>query len=100
MKFVRVADLERTAQAFAHALTMELVIQLTSPASVILAGSVAIVPSLALLPTGAQTVSIRAIATMALTAALTMESVNAHQGGLVSTAHKDVHWGFMGKTVH
>ncbi|KAL7988822.1 hypothetical protein Chor_007741 [Crotalus horridus] len=95
-----VEDLERTVQEFAHAQIMELVIQLTSLVNVILAGLVVIAPSLALLLTGAQTAFIHAIVTMVLTVVLMTESVNVHQDGLVSIAHKGVHWDFLGKIVH
>lgn len=100
MKSVPVADLGRTVQEFAHAPTMELVIQLTGLVNVTLAGLVVTVLSLALLPTGALTVSIPAIATMELDVVPMTGNANVHQDGLVSTVLRDVLWDFTEGTVH
>lgn len=90
MKCVLVADLARTALEYAPAPIMEHVILLIDPVSVTLAGLVVTALSLAHLPTGDQTASTRATATMALTAVPMMGSANVPQDGLAFTVHKDV----------
>lgn len=99
MKCVPVADLGRTALEYAPAPIMGLAILLIDPASATLDGLVVTALSLAHLPTGDQTASTRATATMELSAVPTMGSASAPRAGLAFTAHRGVPWGFSGRTV-
>lgn len=99
MKCVPVADLEKTVPEFVHAPTTEPVIPLTDRASVTRVGLAVTAPSHVHLPTGAQTVSTRATATMEPSAVPTTGNANVLLAGLGSTAPRDVLWGFMARIV-
>lgn len=98
MRCVPAVVLGRSVPRAAAAQTMEPVILLMAPVSVIQDGLAVTALNLVQLVTGDPTASTHVTATMEHTAALMMENASAAQDGLASTAHSAVRWVSLGRT--